>query len=75
MSIRLQLVDHQSNALPPGLELTLLENGQEIAKGTTDGDGVVAFDVEAATREGLSVRFDAWPALQEGLAKVLAQAR
>ena len=71
MSIRLQLVDHQSKALPEGLELTLLANGQELAKGTTDAAGVVSFDVEADGKKGLSVRLDGWPLMQQAAAEMM----
>ena len=71
MNIRLQLVDHQSRALPAGFELTLLANGRELGKGTSDAEGDVSFDVDSEVREGLSVRLDGWPAALEAAAKLL----
>lgn len=71
MNIRLQLVDHQSRPFPAGFEFTLLANGEELARGTSDAEGVVSFDTGAEVREGLSVRLDAWPAAAEAAATLL----
>jgi len=71
MNIRLQIVDHQSHALPAGLEFTLLANGQEVAKATSDAEGTVSFDFDSEVKEGLSVRLDGWPAAREAADRVM----
>lgn len=71
MNIRVQLVDHNSQSLPSGMEFTLLANEQEVAKGTSDANGVVSFEFESEATEGFSLRLDRWPPAEEAIAKYL----
>lgn len=71
MNIKLQLVDHRSHSLPAGIACTLLAGGREVAKGASDADGVVSFDVGSETADGYSVRLDAWPGLEDAVRRVV----
>jgi len=58
MKIQLQLIDDQSRKLPAGLQLTLLHQGNELAKGTSDDAGFVSFEFDSDASDALSVRLD-----------------
>lgn len=58
MKIQLQLVDDRSRKLPAGLQLTLLHQGNELAKGTSDDAGFVSFEFDSEVPDELSVRLD-----------------